>query len=110
MFASVLCDAGMVGLAEDAWENPVAHLDPETRARVRLHPLRSEAAVTAITHLEGIAPLVRYHHEWWDGSGYPDGLSGTDIPLGARLVRLADTVAALGERRPQRPPCSTTEI
>lgn len=110
MFASVLCDAGMVGLAEEAWENPVAHLDRETRARVQLHPIRSEAAVTAIPHLEGVAPLVRYHHEWWDGSGYPDGLSGREIPIGACILRLADTVAALGENRPQRPPCSAAEI
>jgi HD-GYP domain-containing protein (c-di-GMP phosphodiesterase class II) len=110
MFASVLCDAGMIGLAEDAWENPVAHLDTETRARVQVHPIRSEAAVTAIPHLEGVAPLVRYHHEWWDGSGYPDALAGEDIPVGARILRLADTVAALGENRPQRPPCSAAEI
>ena len=96
MFASVLCDMGMIGLAEDAWENPVVRLDDESRARVRMHPLRSQAAVTAVPHLEGVAPLVRYHHEWWDGSGYPDGLAGEDIPLGARILRLADTVAALG--------------
>ncbi len=110
MFASVLCDAGMIGLAEDAWENPVAHLDRDTRSRVQVHPLRSEAAATAIPHLEGVAPLVRHHHEWWNGSGYPDGLAGLDIPLGARILRLADTVSALGENRPQRPPCSSAEI
>jgi putative nucleotidyltransferase with HDIG domain len=110
MFASVLADTGMIGLAEDAWENPVAVLDSESRARVQLHPGRSEAAVTAIPHLEGVAPLVRFHHEWWDGSGYPDGLAGADIPLGARILRLADTVAALGENRPHRPPCSAAEI
>ena len=110
MFASVLCDMGMIGLAEDAWENPVVRLDDESRARVRMHPLRSQAAVTAVPHLEGVAPLVRYHHEWWDGSGYPDGLAGEDIPLGARILRLADTVAALGEERPSRPARTAQEI
>ena len=110
MFASVLCDTGMIGLAEDAWENPVPHLDPETRSRVQIHPIRSESAVRAIPHLHGVAPLVRFHHEWWDGSGYPDGLAGDEIPLGARILRLADTVAALGENRPHRPPCSAAEI
>jgi putative nucleotidyltransferase with HDIG domain len=110
MFASVLCDTGMIGLAEDAWENPVAQLDPDSRSRVKLHPGRSEAAVTAIPHLERVAPLVRFHHEWWDGSGYPDGLAGVEIPLGARILRLSDTVAALGENRPHRPPCSAAEI
>ena len=110
MYASVLCDMGMIGLAEDAWENPVAHLDKDTRSRVQMHPIRSEAAVTAIPHLEGVAPLVRYHHEWWDGSGYPDGLAGHDIPLGARILRLADTVAALGENRPNRPARTSEQI
>jgi HD-GYP domain-containing protein (c-di-GMP phosphodiesterase class II) len=110
MFASVLSDTGMIGLAEDAWENPVAHLDLDTRKRVQIHPIRSESAVTAIPHLEGVAPLVRFHHEWWDGSGYPDGLMGGEIPLGARILRLADTVAALGENRPHRPPCSAVQI
>ena len=110
MFAAVLCDSGMIGLAEDAWEHPVAHLDREIRSRVEIHPVRSEAAVTAIPHLEVVAPLVRHHHEWWDGSGYPDGLVGEEIPLGARILRLADTVAALGENRPQRPPCSAAEV
>ncbi len=46
--------------------------------------------------------MVRHHNVWWDGGGYPDGLAGEQIPLGARILRLADTVAALGEPRPQR--------
>ena len=108
-FGSVLCDTGMIGLAEDAWENPVAKLDGRSRARVKLHPIRSETAVAAIPHLEGVASLVRNHHEWWDGSGYPDGLIGEEIPRGARILRLADTVAALGEARPQRPPLTEAE-
>ena len=64
MFGAVLCDSGMIGLAEDAWENPVAALDRSTRKRVQLHPIRSEASLSAIPHLEGVAPLVRHHHEW----------------------------------------------
>jgi len=109
-FAAVLSDMGMVGLAEDAWENPVPHLPPAVRARVERHPLRSEERVALIPHLEGLAPLVRHHHEWWDGSGYPDGLSGADIPMGAQILRLADTVVALKSERPQRGPLSKDEI
>lgn len=109
-FAAVLSDMGMVGLAEDAWENPVPELPPEVRARVERHPLRSEERVAQIPHLEGLAPLVRHHHEWWDGSGYPDGLSGEDIPLGAQILRLADTVVALDSQRPHRGPLSREEI
>lgn len=102
LFASVLSDMGMVGLAEDAWENPVPVLPPDVRARVERHPGRSEERVMGIPHLEGLAPLVRHHHEWWDGSGYPDGLAGEAIPLGAQILRLADTVAALESPRPHR--------
>ncbi|HAC06039.1 MAG TPA: hypothetical protein DCF71_09285 [Gemmatimonadetes bacterium] len=94
-FAAVLADMGMVDLAEDAWENPVSELPPDVRARVGLHPVRSEERIRQIPHLEVLAPLVHHHHEWWDGIGYPDGLDGSAIPLGAQILRLSDTVAAL---------------
>ncbi|MDA0329828.1 MAG: HD domain-containing protein [Gemmatimonadetes bacterium] len=102
VFGAVLSDMGMVGLAEDAWENPVAELSDEVRARVRQHPQRSEMRAREVPHLESLGPLIRHHHEWWDGSGYPDGFGGEDIPLGAQILRLADTVTALGAPRPQR--------
>lgn len=110
LFASILADMGMVGLAEDAWENPVPELPPDARARVALHPARSEERVAMIPHLEELAPLVRHHHEWWDGSGYPDSLSGDAIPIGAQILRLADTVAALNQPRPHRGALGSTEI
>ena len=109
-FAAVLSDMGMVGLAEDAWENPVPQLPPEVRARVEQHPERSEDRIRDIPHLAELAPLVRHHHEWWDGTGYPDALQGTEIPLGARILRIADTVAALGQPRPHRPALSPGAI
>ena len=109
-FAAILSDMGMVGLAEDAWENPAPTLAPDVRQRVQKHPVRSEQRVRGIPHLEDLAPLLRHHHEWWDGSGYPDSLTGEEIPLGARILRLADTVAALGEARPHRPALGGDEI
>lgn len=110
VFAAVLSDLGMIGLAEDAWEDPRPVLDPDTRARVDLHTLRSEAAVAGIPHLEGVGDVVRSHHEWWNGEGYPDGKAGEEIPVGARILRLADTVCALGQRRPHRPPMAPERI
>ncbi len=101
-FAAVLSDMGMVGLAEEAWENAVPELPRDVRVRVELHPIRSEAHVAGIPHLGGLAALVRYHHEWWDGGGYPDGLRGSEIPIGAQILRLSDTVAALTQDRPHR--------
>jgi len=102
VFAAVLSDMGMVGLAEDAWENPTPRLSEEVRDRVQMHPRRSEERVLEIPHLHRLGPLIRHHHEWWNGRGYPDRLGGGEIPLGARILRLADTVTALGDDRPQR--------
>ncbi len=110
LFAAILSDVGMIGLAEEAWENPVLVLPPDIRSRVLEHPERSERSVKQIAHLSSLAPLVRHHHEWWDGTGYPDGLEGDEIPVGAQILRLADTVVALGTARPQRGPLSTSEI
>ena len=109
-FASVLSDMGMIGLAEDSWENPVPELPPEVRERVEKHPERSEQRLRHIPHLEELVPLVRHHHEWWDGSGYPDGLQGDAIPLGAQILRTCDTVVALGQQRPQRSPLTRSQI
>lgn len=101
-FGGVLMDLGMIGLVEDAWEDPVTVLPPNVRSRLEEHPQRSAATVAVVPYLEDVAPLVRAHHEWWDGSGYPLGLRGEEIPVGARILRLADTVCALGEERPYR--------
>lgn len=109
-FGGVLMDLGMIGLVEDAWENPVPVLSPDVRASVEEHPVRSADTVAAIPYLEGVAPLVESHHEWWDGSGYPEGLEGSDIPPGARILRLADTVCALAEERPYREARDPSEI
>lgn len=109
-FASVLADLGMIGLVEDAWENPVPELSAKARKEVALHPFRSAEAASAIPFLEGAEECIRHHHEWWDGSGYPEALQGEEIPLLARLLRLADSVMALGEPRPQRPALSPDAI
>lgn len=108
--AGLLMDLGMIGLVEDAWENPVPVLPEHSRARVVEHPVRSETSVRAIPHLGCIAPLIRHHHEWWDGSGYPDGLKAYDIPVGARVLRVADTAVALSSPRPHRAPLTPEEI
>lgn len=109
-FGSVLQDLGMIGMVEDAWENPYPVLSPEKRETVELHPLRSAGTVAEIPYLESVAQLVETHHEWWDGSGYPHGLEKEEIPLRARILRLADTVAALGEERPYRGPHTPAEV
>jgi len=56
----------------------------------RIHPVAGAAMIEQVKMLEHAAPIVRYHHEYYDGSGYPDGLSGEQIPLGARIIGLAE--------------------
>jgi putative two-component system response regulator len=75
--------------------------EDEFRA-VQAHPIMSAAILEASGFPEA-ARIARSHHERWDGSGYPDGLSGTRIPLEARILSAADTLAAMIERRPYRP-------
>ncbi|UCC24573.1 MAG: HD domain-containing protein [Gemmatimonadales bacterium] len=110
VFGGVLADVGMIGMAEEAWEVPMPMLDARTRARVRRHPDRSQAILCAVPHLECLGPIVRHHHEWWDGTGYPDGLSGEAIPVESRILRVADTVSALQAARPHRGPLSPEDI
>ncbi|PYP22544.1 MAG: hypothetical protein DMD55_19245 [Gemmatimonadetes bacterium] len=78
-------------------------LTPEERRVLQSHPARSAELVTTISKLQGpVADAVRYHHENFDGSGYPDGLSGENIPIGARVIMLADTLDAMTTDRPYR--------
>ncbi len=109
-FGSTLADLGMIGLAEEAWENESPVLPPVSRAKVMQHPQRSEGIVLDIPHLETVSGLVRAHHECWDGSGYPDGLSGDEIPFEAQIIRVADCVAALEEPRRYRGAHALPEI
>jgi putative nucleotidyltransferase with HDIG domain len=109
-FGAVLADLGMIGLVEDEWEIPVTVLSPAARAEVNRHPQRSAFAASTIPLLKDIGKVIRHHHEWWDGSGYPDELAGEEIPVGARVLRVADTVTALGEPRPHRPKRSEEEV
>jgi len=66
------------------------------------HPVIGEQEVARLGLPRGIQLLVRWHHEWWDGSGYPDGLEGEQIPLAARVLRIADTYASITGARPFR--------
>ena len=66
------------------------------------HPVIGEEIISEIPFLEPARPLVRHHHERWDGGGYPDGLAGEAIPLVARVFALADALDALTSDRPYR--------
>jgi HD-GYP domain-containing protein (c-di-GMP phosphodiesterase class II) len=69
---------------------------------MKTHPGKSAELVGAVSHLRDIVPAIRHHHENWDGTGYPDAISGDDIPLFSRLIAIADTIDALTTTRPYR--------
>jgi HD-GYP domain-containing protein (c-di-GMP phosphodiesterase class II) len=99
--AAELHDVGKLALPEDILHKPGA-LDPLERGFMRQHVLVGERMLRADPALAGLAPLVRSSHERWDGAGYPDGLAGEDIPLGARIIAACDAYHAMCSRRPHR--------
>ena len=76
---------------------------------MRRHPLIAAEILKPISYLTPAIPIPRFHHEKWDGSGYPDGLAGESIPLAARLFTFADVYDALTSNRPYRPAWSHAE-
>jgi putative nucleotidyltransferase with HDIG domain len=98
---AVLHDIGKVRVPEAILNKPGA-LTEEEWVVMRTHPEVGEQILRPIQSLQSILPIVRHHHERWDGSGYPDGLAGSAIPLGARIVAVCDAYRAMTENRPYR--------
>jgi putative nucleotidyltransferase with HDIG domain len=99
--AGLLHDIGKIGVPEPVLRKPGA-LDPAEWTLMRRHPVTGAQIVAPFEHLAGAAIIIRHHHERQDGSGYPDGLKGDAIPLGARIVAVADVFDALTSERPYR--------
>jgi putative two-component system response regulator len=78
-------------------------LDGEERAVIQTHPVIGADLVREMRTLDGVREIIRHHHERFDGSGYPDGLAGEDIPLGARIMAVVDVYDALRTARPYKP-------
>ncbi len=94
-------DLGKVTWRDDLLFKP-GKLTGEEMERVREHPVTGARIVQGLAHYQKGVPLIRHHHEWIDGSGYPDGLRGDEIPLGARILAVADAYDAMTADRPYR--------
>ena len=88
--AALLHDVGKIGFPDYLLEKPFANLTNEERLEVIKHPVKGQTALMALEQLNGAAKLIRSHHEHYDGLGYPDKLHGLEIPLGARIIALAN--------------------
>ena len=85
-------------------------LTPEEQVIMRTHPIKSAELAGTVTQLRDVVPLIRHHHENWDGTGYPDGLKGDAIPLGSRIIMFADTIDAMTTDRPYRAALDATSV
>jgi putative nucleotidyltransferase with HDIG domain len=99
--AGLLHDIGKIGIPEALLRKPGA-LDVEEWAIMRHHPLIGAQIVAPFDFFTGGALMIRHHHERCDGSGYPDGLVQDEIPIGARVIAVADVYDALTSNRPYR--------
>ncbi len=99
--AGILHDLGKIGTPEDILNKPHS-LNKHEWEIIRNHPTIGANIIASIPELGSIESLVRYHHEWFNGQGYPGGLAGDQIPLGARILAVADAVEAMTSDRPYR--------
>jgi HD-GYP domain-containing protein (c-di-GMP phosphodiesterase class II) len=99
--AALLHDLGEVAMERD-YIQATGRLSSEERLDLSRHPIIGEREASRVGADRAAQLLVRWHHEWWNGTGYPDALRREEIPLAARILRLADSYAAMTEARPYR--------
>jgi len=98
---ALLHDIGKIGVPEGILRKP-GRLTPEETAAMRLHVDYGEQAIRSMPNLAIVHGIVKHHHEWWNGGGYPSCLAGEAIPLGARIVAVVDAYDAMMSDRPYR--------
>ena len=99
---AILHDVGKIGVADAILRKPGPLTQHEWKI-MRAHPVIGEHMLRGIDFLAPALPIVRHHHERWDGCGYPDGLRADEIPIGARIVAVCDAFDAMTSDRPYRP-------
>lgn len=99
--AALLHDIGKIGIKEEVLNKP-GRLTPEEYDHIKEHPIISSQIINHIPMLEEAGVIIRHHHERYDGNGYPDGIKGEVIPLGSRILAVADTFDAMTSNRTYR--------
>jgi hypothetical protein len=100
-FAARLHDVGKIRVPDAVLHKP-GPLDPDEYETIKCHAAWGSETLSAIPGLEAVATVVRFHHERWDGSGYPDSIAGARIPLASRIICACDAYAAMTADRPYR--------
>ena len=101
IYGAVLRDIGMIAVSHLILKNP-AHLSEEEWSMIKQHPTRGSQILEEMNLPRDVVEVVLNHHERWGGDGYPLGIKGQDIPVGARIVSLVDAYVAMTGERPYR--------
>src|SRR3989442_8216359 len=101
--AALLHDIGKLAIPEHIISKP-GRLTPEEFEKMKIHPVVGAEILERVRFPYPVVPIVRAHHEKWDGSGYPFGLKGTDIPIGARILSAVDFLDAIASPPPDPGP------
>lgn len=107
-YGAALHDVGMLGVPDEILKKQ-GHLTEDEIAQIRMHPYHGSRLCKRAGFLAALVPIIYYHHERFDGRGYPEGLRGPGIPLGARIVAVADAYDAMTTERPYRAAMSAKE-
>ena len=108
-YGGILHDIGKIGVSEAILRKP-GPLDNAEMAEMRRHPAIGARIVMQMRFAREVGPIVMAHHENWDGSGYPDGLYGSQIPIGARIIAIVDAYDAMTTDRPYRKALDMNEV
>lgn len=101
MYAGLLHDVGKIGVDESILNKP-GRLTPEEFDEIKKHPVLGCRILSDVPFFDSLIPLIRHHHEFYNGNGYPDGLANGQIPYGARILSVADAFEAMTSNRPYR--------
>ncbi len=107
-FAALMHDIGKIAIDESLLKKP-GKLTPQEFETIKKHPELGYKILAPVSMLAPVAPMVLYHQEWFNGKGYPEGLHGEEIPLGARIVAIIDAWGAMTSHRPWRPALTKEE-
>jgi hypothetical protein len=108
--AALLHDVGKIHEVFAPILSKPGRLTAEENAIMQTHPIKSEELVKTVSQLGDVVAPIRHHHENWDGTGYPDGLSGDKIPIASRIIMFADTIDAMTTDRPYRAALSEAQV
>lgn len=107
-WAGILHDIGKIFVPQSIL-NKAGKLSPEEFEKIKLHPIKGEELLKKVEGMEEISQIIRHHHERYDGKGYPDGLSGENIPIESRILAVVDSFDAMISERPYKKPLTNEE-